>query len=227
MCINCNDSTPNDYKKGAVEGFQARIPPFCDMLSTALDVAANAFPGCPSPQLTLNQTCHSSRSGIPGTWAMYWVFNGSCGGSNMQVAVNGGWETSFPSPPSTAVPEAAGAPAPDYATSSDYAPAPAPTTAPGPSSGSADYTDYADSMIKTPTPVSQWTWASEALPSAGPAAAPTGPAPVPAVAPAPVPEVANVTAVPPPMAPAPASAGSVAGHIGAALMAMVGVVAAF
>jgi hypothetical protein len=90
VCRDCLDTTDTDLY---VEGFGARIPPFCDMLALARRAAAGALGKCAAPALTLLRTCHYSRS-FPGTWSMDFVFSGTCAGDEAKtISVEGGWQT--------------------------------------------------------------------------------------------------------------------------------------
>ena len=177
VCINCGDTTAYSEKYD-VEGFGARIPPFCDMLDIAKSVAANAFDGCTDPTLTLNSTCHSSRS-FPGSWSMDFTFIGECDGQTMGIQVAGGWNATLaeedvqdesgntpldntPLPTS----EWTWAAQPAVASSSSPAPAPVPMPVPMPA--------------PTPTP-------TPATPSPTPSSevTPSGTSPAPSASPAP------------------------------------------
>ena len=80
VCRDCLDTTDADPY---VEGFGARIPPFCDMLALARRAAAGALGKCAAPALTL----------LRGTWSMDFVFSGACaGGAAKTISVEGGWQ---------------------------------------------------------------------------------------------------------------------------------------
>jgi len=93
QCMDCTDTTFSSSTND--EGFAFRIPPFCDMYTTARNVGANAFAGCPDPVLNLTNTCHRGRPIFLAEWQMFFVFDGSCNGAYKEIAVIGGWRTEY------------------------------------------------------------------------------------------------------------------------------------